>query len=80
VDAAYESNNDNDEIKLFKINVPTQIFTYMATIANTEVNDGNGMRDDDDNDESSQTKLDSHANMPVVGRHAYINIGSGAIG
>jgi hypothetical protein len=72
VGAAYESNNDAAEIKLFKINVPTQIFTYMATIADAEVDDGNGMRDDDDNDESSRTKLDSHANMPVVGRHAYI--------
>jgi hypothetical protein len=77
VDAAYESNNDDDEIKLFKINVPTQIFAYMATIADAEVDDGNGMRDDNDDDESCRTELDSHANMPVVGRHAYIILDQG---
>jgi hypothetical protein len=65
VDAVNESN---ERIKLCKIKVPIQIFAYLATIADVEVDDAGGM----DEDESSRTELDSHANMPVVGRHAYI--------
>ena len=28
--------------------------------------------DDDENEDESRTELDTHANMPVVGRHALI--------
>jgi hypothetical protein len=68
VDAAYESKEEEERIKLFKIKVPTQIFAYLATVANVEVDEEGGMNED----EGSRTELDSHANMPVVGRHAYI--------
>jgi hypothetical protein len=65
VDAADESKK---RIKLCNIKVPIQIFAYLATVANVEVDDEGGM----DKDEGSRTELNSHANMPVVGRHAYI--------
>ncbi len=68
MDAAYESNEEEERIKLCKIKVPTQIFAYLATVANVEVDEEGGMKED----EGSRTELDSHANMPVVGRHAYI--------
>ncbi len=68
VDAAYESKEEEERIKLFKIKVPTQIFAYLATVADVEVDEEGGMNED----EGSRTELDSHANMPVVGRHAYI--------
>ena len=68
VDAAYESKEEEERIKLFKITVPTQIFAYLATVADVEVDEEGGMNED----EGSRTELDSHANMPVVGRHAYI--------
>jgi hypothetical protein len=69
VDAAHESKEESERTKLFEIKVPIQIFTYMATVANVEADDGDDMNDDD---EGSRTELDSHANIPVVGRHAYI--------
>jgi hypothetical protein len=69
VDAAHESKEENERTTLFKINVPIQIFTYTATVAKVEADDEDGM---DDDDEGSRTELDSHVNMPAVGRHAYI--------
>jgi hypothetical protein len=71
VDAAHESKDEDERIKLFKIKVHIQIFAYMATVADIEVDEGDGMND---NNEGSRTELDSHTNMPVVGRHAYIVI------
>ena len=68
VDAAYESKEEEERNKLCKIQVPIQIFTYLATVADVEVDEEGGMN----TDEGSRTELDSHANMPVVGRHAYI--------
>ena len=55
---------------LFKISMPTHIYCLLSTMM---VSDVNGV--DEDNmevTESSRTELDSHANMPVVGHHAYI--------
>jgi hypothetical protein len=40
----------------------------VATVADVEVDDEGGM----DIDEGSRTELDFYANMPIVGRHAYI--------
>ena len=75
VDAAHESREEDKRIKLCKIKVPIQIFTYLATIADVEIDDGDGMNDEED----SRTELDSHANMPVVGRHAYIISDTGRV-
>jgi hypothetical protein len=69
VDAAHDSKEESERTKLLKIKVPIQIFTYMATVADAEADDGDDMINDD---EGSRTELDSHANMPAVGRHAYI--------
>jgi hypothetical protein len=64
VDAAHESKEESERTKLFKVKVPIQIFTYMATVADAEADGGDDMNDD----EGSRTELDSHANMPVVCR------------
>ena len=52
------------ERKLFKITIPTQVYSLLATIIVADVEDMAA--------EQSKTELDSHANMPVVGRHAFI--------
>jgi hypothetical protein len=56
--------------KLIKINVSSYIYSLLATVLVSDVNvaDDNMM----DVGEASRTELDSHANMSVVGRHAYI--------
>ena len=55
--------------KLFKINISEHIYSLIVSAI-----DVSKENDDEENDaeESSRTELDSHANMPVVGRHAYI--------
>jgi hypothetical protein len=63
VNAAYESKEEEERTKLCKIKVPIQTFTYMATVADVEV-DG---EDDMNLDDGSRMELDSHANMPMVG-------------
>jgi hypothetical protein len=73
VDAAHKSK---ERIKFCKINVSIQIFTYLATVASVEVDEEDGMHDID---KGSRTKLDSHANMLVVGRHAYIKWDTGRV-
>ena len=55
---------------LVKINIPTYIYSFLSTVMVSNVD-----IEDDDNtevEELSQTELESHANMPVVGRHAYV--------
>jgi hypothetical protein len=56
--------------KLIKINVSSYIYSLLATVlvSDVDVADDNMM----DVEEASRTELDSHANMPVVGRHVYI--------
>ena len=49
-----------------KINVPDSTYSYLRTALVSAVDVS------DENEESSRTELDSHANMPVVGRSAYI--------
>jgi hypothetical protein len=75
VDAAYESKEEEERIKLCKIKVPIQTYAYMATIADVEVDGEDRM----DVDEGSRTELDSHANMPVVGQNAYIISDTGRV-
>jgi hypothetical protein len=55
--------------KLIKINVSSYIYSLLADVlvSDVDVADDNMM----DVEEASRTELDSHANMPVVGRHAY---------
>ncbi len=75
IDAAYESKEEEERIKLCKIKVPIQTYAYMATIADVEVDGEDNM----DVDEGSRTELDSHTNMPVVGRNAYIISDTGRV-
>jgi hypothetical protein len=77
----WNPGGDQDSIernKLVKINVPTHIYSLLATKAMVSNVDA---VDDDDMmvEESSRTELDSHANMPVVGRHAYVISDTGRI-
>jgi hypothetical protein len=62
---------------LVKISIPTHIFSLLATVTVSDVDavddESMGIR------ESSRTELDSHANMPVVGRHAFIISDTGRI-
>jgi hypothetical protein len=76
VDAAHESTNEEERNKLIKIKVPIQIYTYLATVADVDLNENDSM---DTEDDGSRTELDSHANMPVVGRHAYIILDTGRV-
>jgi hypothetical protein len=68
----------NSELRnlVVKINVPTHLHSLLATVMASNVDvveDGMG------EEELSQTELDSHANMPVVGRHAHILSDTGQI-
>jgi hypothetical protein len=77
-------NKQSGLIKLCKIKVSIQIFTYLATVAHVENDEEGGMKEggmkeggmNNDVDQGSRTELDSHANMPV-GRHAYIILDTG---
>ncbi len=60
--------------KLVKINVPEHIYSLISTVmvSDVDVSEENDMKE-------SRTELDSHANMPVVGRNAYIISDTGRI-
>jgi hypothetical protein len=59
---------------LYKIKTHYQIYSLLSTtIADVDA------VDDPETNESSRTEFDSHANMPVVGRHAYIISDTGKI-
>jgi hypothetical protein len=59
------------------MNMTSQFYNTLLTalIADVDVNDDY----DCDNDEPTRTELDSHANMPVVGRNAYIISDTGRV-
>jgi hypothetical protein len=59
---------DDQENELFKIKMPDSAYSLLrpAVVSSLDVSEENDM------EESSRTELDSHANMPVVGRNAYI--------
>jgi hypothetical protein len=61
--------------KLFETNVSEDIcsMTSMSMVSAVDGSEENGMEED------SRTELDSHANMPVVGRHAYVMSDTGRI-
>jgi hypothetical protein len=60
--------------KLFKINVSEHIYYLLSTamVSAIDVSEENS-------ENGSRTDLDSHANMPVVGRNAYIISDTGRI-
>ena len=66
---------DSDETtkrkKLIKINVTDHIYYILSTV--------NGDPDTAISDKDSRTELDSHAKVPVVGRHSYIISDTGRI-
>ncbi len=61
--------------KLFEINVSEDIYSMisMSMVSAVDGSEENGMEED------SRTELDSHANMPVVGRNAYVISDTGRI-
>ena len=63
-DPGIDNQDPNERRKLFKINVPSQLYTLIATASGVEDENGNTTHDEIEN---SRTELDSHANMPVVG-------------
>jgi hypothetical protein len=71
------NHNSGQRNNLVKINIPLHIYSLLATVMVSEVD----AVDDDHMEvkESSQSELDSHANMPVVGRHAYVISDTGRI-
>jgi hypothetical protein len=64
--------------KLCKLNVPDYLYSLLSTVMMVSAIDVseevNAMEEED-----SRTELDSHANMPVVGRNAYIISDTGRI-
>ena len=69
------SVQEYQENKLFKINVSDSTYFKLRTaiVSVLDVSEENDM------EESSRTELDSHANMPVVGRNAYIISDTGRV-
>jgi hypothetical protein len=68
-DSDSEENSDDRRNKLNKINVPLSLYALITTATASGVE----MEEEESNVshlELSRTELDSHANMPVVGRHA----------
>ena len=63
--------------KLIKINVPEYIYSLLSTVMVSAVD----VIEEDGIEvvESSRTELDSHANMPVVGKNAYIISDTGRV-
>jgi hypothetical protein len=71
------TQDPNTERKLYKITIPTQVYSLLATIMAT---DGDlALNEEDMKAEQSKTELESHANMPVVGRHAFIISDTGRV-
>ena len=66
-----DSDDNTKRKKLIKINVTDHIYYLLSTV--------NGDPYTEISDEDSQTELDSHANMPVVGRHTYAISDTGRI-
>ncbi len=69
------SVQEYQENKLFKIYVSDSTYFKLRTaiVSVLDVSEENDM------EESSRTELDSHANMPVVGRNAYIISDTGRV-
>ena len=66
---------------LVNIKVPSHVYSLIVTVMVADVADVDVGRGDEsmEEEELPRTELDSHANMPVVGRHAYIISDTGRI-
>jgi hypothetical protein len=72
------SVQDHEErTQLCKINVPDYLYLLMSTTMVSAIDVSEEATDMDE--EESRTKLDSHANMLVVGRNTYIISDTGRI-
>ena len=60
-----------DKERTFKINMTSELYNKLLTALITDVDVTN------DGDAISRTELDSHANMPVVGRYEYVTSNTG---
>ena len=60
-----------DKERTFKINMTSELYNKLLTALITDVDVT------DDGDAISRTELDSHANMPVVGRYEYVTSNTG---
>jgi hypothetical protein len=69
----YAAQDTKQRNKLEKITPHTDIYSLIAMAAGVDV------AEEDSKNETSRTELDSHANMPVVGRHAYIISDTGTV-
>jgi hypothetical protein len=67
--------DDDEENKLSKINIPVRLYPYLTStvvVSSVDVTE-------ESMEEPSRTELDTHANMPVVGRNAYIISDTGRV-
>ena len=64
---------------LVKIHVPITFYTLLSTVSVVDTDEEMQQDEDERDDDLSRTKLDSHANMPVVGRHSYVISDTGRI-
>ena len=72
------SVQDHEErTQLCKINVPDYLYSLMYTTMVSAIDVSEEATDMDE--EESRTELDLHANIPVVGRNAYIMSDTGRI-
>jgi hypothetical protein len=61
--------------KLININVPVSIYSLLSTAMVSDLD----VAEENELEEGSRTELDTHANMPVVGKNAYIISDTGRI-
>jgi hypothetical protein len=64
----------HERTQLYKIKVPFKIYTLLANAYGVDRNNTGT-----DDDEGSRTELDTHANMPVVGRNAHVISDTGKV-
>jgi hypothetical protein len=74
----WDPGGTNRETNSYKINENLQSFLGYALVSGTD-----GTEEDEENasntKEDSRTELDSHANMPVVGKYSYIISDTGRV-
>jgi hypothetical protein len=71
------TQDPDTERKLYKITIPTQVYSLLATIMATDAD--LALNEEDMEAEQSKTELDSNANIPVVGRHYFIISDTGRV-
>jgi hypothetical protein len=63
------TQDSTERNELDKITIPFELYMLIANASDV---DDNTIDIDENNDNDSRTELDTHANMPVVGRNAYV--------